>query len=152
MRKRVYIALAVLLVILAGVIAWQVLRKPEPKREPVYHGKGLRAWLNEYLTTGDSLRAEAAVRQIGANAIPTLLDMLRTKDSPSVSNWIDLWEQSIVGVPYLPPLASVSGLVQESGAVAARRGGRRFLDSRCRWPAGRARVDKHLRAECSSAC
>jgi len=102
MRKRVQIALAVVLVMLAGVIAWQVLRKPEPQREPVYHGKGLRAWLNEYLTTGDSLRAEAAVRQIGANAIPTLLDMLRTKDSPSMNNRIDLWEQSIVGVPYLP--------------------------------------------------
>jgi hypothetical protein len=102
MRKRVHIALAVVLVMLAGLITWQGLRKPEPKREPVYHGKGLRAWLNEYLTVGDNLRAEAAVRQFGTNAIPTLLDMLRTKDSPSVSNWIDLWEQSIVGVPYLP--------------------------------------------------
>jgi len=50
MRKRVHIALAVVLVMLAGLITWQGLRKPEPKREPVYHGKGLRAWLNEYLT------------------------------------------------------------------------------------------------------
>ncbi len=38
MPKRVYIALAVLLVILAGVIAWQGLRE----RKPVYHfGKEL---------------------------------------------------------------------------------------------------------------
>jgi hypothetical protein len=41
MRRRVYIALAVLLVMLAGVIAWQVLRL----REPVYQGKRLSYWL-----------------------------------------------------------------------------------------------------------
>ena len=41
MRKRVYIALAVLLVTLAGVIAWQVRRL----REPVYQGEPLSFWL-----------------------------------------------------------------------------------------------------------
>ena len=41
MRKQVYIALAVLLVILAGVIAWQGLRL----REPVYEDKPLSLWL-----------------------------------------------------------------------------------------------------------
>ena len=44
MRKQVYIALAVLLVILAGVIAWQVLRL----REPVYQGKPLSVWLKSF--------------------------------------------------------------------------------------------------------
>jgi C-terminal processing protease CtpA/Prc len=44
MRKRVHIALAVLLVILAGVSGWQVLRL----REPVYQGKPLRVWLNSF--------------------------------------------------------------------------------------------------------
>jgi len=37
MRKRFYIALAMLLGVLAGVITWQALRLRE--REPVYQGK-----------------------------------------------------------------------------------------------------------------
>jgi len=41
MPKRVYIALAVLLVMLASVAAWQVLRE----RKPVYQGKWLSVWL-----------------------------------------------------------------------------------------------------------
>jgi hypothetical protein len=40
MRKRVHIALAVVLVILAGVIAWRVLRPQE--REPVYRSLEVR--------------------------------------------------------------------------------------------------------------
>ena len=42
MRKRVQVALAVALIILAGVIAWQVLRL----REPVYQGKSASYWMN----------------------------------------------------------------------------------------------------------
>jgi hypothetical protein len=44
MRKRVHIVLAVLLVALAGVIAWLGLRQ----REPVYQGKRLSVWLQGY--------------------------------------------------------------------------------------------------------
>jgi C-terminal processing protease CtpA/Prc len=44
MRKRVYIALAVLLVMLVGVIGWQVLRE----RQPVYQGKRLSVWLKSF--------------------------------------------------------------------------------------------------------
>jgi C-terminal processing protease CtpA/Prc len=44
MRKRVYIALAVLLVILAGVVAWQGLRE----HKPVYQGKRLSVWLKSF--------------------------------------------------------------------------------------------------------
>jgi C-terminal processing protease CtpA/Prc len=44
MRKRVYIALAVLLVILAGVVAWQGLHE----RKPVYQGKRLSVWLKSF--------------------------------------------------------------------------------------------------------
>jgi hypothetical protein len=82
MRKRIYIALAVLLVILAGVIAWQVLRE----REPVYQGKRLSVWLQGYQVWNYQLRedspgVDAAVRQIGTNALPTLFRMLSAKDS-----------------------------------------------------------------------
>jgi HEAT repeat protein len=79
MRKRVYIALAVVLLALAGVIAWQVLRE----HEPVYQGKRLSVWLYEaYWGNGrNGEGAEECVRQAGTNAIPTLLRMLRAKDS-----------------------------------------------------------------------
>jgi hypothetical protein len=44
MHKRVQIALAVLLAILAGVSVWQGLRE----REPLYQGKRLSSWLDAY--------------------------------------------------------------------------------------------------------
>ena len=101
MQKRVYIALAVVLIILAGVIGWQGLRE----REPVYQGRSLSKWLEDYTpsprvfgsgdaTIGvmgaggglqryhlDSTKVDAAMRQIGTNALPTLFRMLRAKDS-----------------------------------------------------------------------
>ena len=88
MRKRVRIALAVLLVAIVGVIAWQVLRE----REPVYQGKPLSVWLEGYTPDPKDHRplveqpqwkhADAAVRALGTNAIPSLLRMLRARDTP----------------------------------------------------------------------
>jgi HEAT repeat protein len=85
MRKRVYIALAVLLVALVSVIVWQVLHAQE--REPVYQGKPLSSWLKpiigkSFYDDPQVLKADEALRRIGTNAIPTLLRMLRAKDSP----------------------------------------------------------------------
>ena len=83
MRKRVQVALAFVLVATAGVIVWQGLRE----REPVYQGKPLSVWLQRYNTHGSFIglrpepMADEAVRQIGTNAIPTLLHMLRAHDS-----------------------------------------------------------------------
>jgi hypothetical protein len=100
---RVGIVLAVVVVALIGVVVWQVLR-PQ-KREPVYQGKGLRTWLGEarhesnWQTRG---RAEAAIRHIGTNAIPTLLEMLRQKDSPLASKMIPWWGRHIAPMQPLP--------------------------------------------------
>jgi HEAT repeat protein len=87
-RKRVQIALALLLVVIAGVIAWQVLRE----REPVYQGKTLDAWLQEYVAaeyqspvteeTAATRGAATAIRRMGTNALPFLVQMVRAKDSP----------------------------------------------------------------------
>jgi hypothetical protein len=88
MRKRVQIALAVLLVVIAGIIGWQVLRG----REPVYEGKGLTVWLEEYLAADNPFpvteektatmgRAGIAIRHMGTNAVPFLMEMARAKDS-----------------------------------------------------------------------
>ncbi|MGO8929178.1 MAG: HEAT repeat domain-containing protein [Limisphaerales bacterium] len=104
MRKRVYIALTVLLVILAGVIAWQVLQMPE--REPVYQGRRLTSWLKpiigkSFYDDPQVLKADEALRQIGTNAIPTLLRMLRVKDSPLKVKLMDLTKrQRIIEIRY----------------------------------------------------
>jgi HEAT repeat protein len=104
MRKRVHIAVAVLVVAFAGVVAWRTLTLRPHDTEPVYQGKGLRAWLHEYRPgrAAVALRAEKAIRQIGTNGIPTLLDMLRKKDSPLASKLIRFWHLHIERVSYLP--------------------------------------------------
>src|ERR1039458_7069787 len=84
MRKRIQIALAVLLVILASVSAWQGLHL---QREPVYQGKPLRYWLRGYRVgnwtwnQSTSLMADEAVRLAGTNALPTLLEMRSARHS-----------------------------------------------------------------------
>ena len=92
MQKRLIVAVVLLLVIVAGLIAYQSLRE----REPVYAGKSLRAWLREYDGSWPrSTAAEAAIRQIGTNAIPTLLKILCEKNSISTSKLGDFWGRHI---------------------------------------------------------
>ena len=124
MRKRVHIALAVVLVILAGVITWQVLRLPEP--DPIIDGRPLRLWVENYVYGSDeaerfletagtnanptllhSLRqsgeAERVLEKAGTNANPTLLRMLRQKDSPLKRKVMELLQkQHVVKVHYTP--------------------------------------------------
>jgi hypothetical protein len=101
MGKWVYIALGVLLVSLLGVIAWRVFGLRES--EPTYQGKPLRFWLRG-LTTQDVRaweNADAALRQAGTNAIPTLLRLLRAKDSPLTVILVDLARrQHIIKLEY----------------------------------------------------
>jgi hypothetical protein len=79
MRKWFRILLVMLLLAVAGGIAWLAFRSPA---EPVYNGKALSVWLQNFNSdVVDGREAEDAVRHIGTNAIPTLLSMLRAKDS-----------------------------------------------------------------------
>ncbi|MDB6109974.1 MAG: repeat protein [Pedosphaera sp.] len=91
MRKRYRILLVVLLVAVLGGLTWQVSR---PRQlEPIYQGKPLSVWLAEYYESYSTnsltlqapaavqARTENAVRQIGTNGIPTLLQMLRARNS-----------------------------------------------------------------------
>jgi len=110
MHKRVQFALAVLLVALAGVSAWEGLRE----REPVYQGKPLRVWLNAYRMHGlagvetwqvraEQQEADEAVRHAGTNALPTLLRMLRAEDSALKVKFMDLAErQHFIKIKYTP--------------------------------------------------
>src|ERR1019366_8151646 len=75
MRKWFQIAVAVLLVILAGVIAWQVLRL----RQPVYQGKPLSVWLES--GRSDDLYFQA-IRHFGTNALPVLIERVQARDTP----------------------------------------------------------------------
>jgi HEAT repeat protein len=78
----------------------------------------LRAWLWEYNLgsffiaepvgmrerpdSPQRARARAAILQIGANGIPTLLDMLRHTNSSSVDRRVDLWNRHIQVTRLLP--------------------------------------------------
>jgi HEAT repeat protein len=99
MRKRAKIALGVLVAAVLVVMGWQVFRPQE--REPVYQGKPLSVWLQECRADYRG-PAHDAVRQIGTNAIPTLLKMLTKKDSLVVSKLSDLWDRHIQDSPHLP--------------------------------------------------
>jgi HEAT repeat protein len=102
MGKRVKIALAVLAVTLVGMIVWQV-RQVRQQREPVYQGKPLSEWLlRDNRRTGEAHKdAIAAVLQAGTNAIPTLLRMLRAKDSALKVRLMDLTQrQHIVKIEF----------------------------------------------------
>ncbi len=82
-RPRTFAALAILL--LLGLLWFLADRLP---REPVYRGKTLTLWLQTYNPSAPAGRGspewnetDEAVRYIGTNAIPILLQMLRAKDS-----------------------------------------------------------------------
>ena len=93
MSRRLRIAIIVLLVAVVGGVAWQVTRPCEP----VYKGKPLSVWLEQYSTNRDELvqlgvgldkqtteldkQAEAAIRAIGTNSIPRLLGLMAVKES-----------------------------------------------------------------------
>jgi hypothetical protein len=80
--KRRRIILATLFVAILGGFAWFVLRTPP---EPVYQGKALSYWLGGLGSRTNQVeyaKAEAAIRSIGADAIPKLLRMLRGRDTP----------------------------------------------------------------------
>jgi hypothetical protein len=85
---RVVIASGLILVmILAVVLVWNGARRSEP----VYEGKPLSRWLEGHLPNSSAnpplnspgwKKADEALRRIGTNAIPTLLQMIRAKDPP----------------------------------------------------------------------
>ena len=86
MRKWAKFALAISVVAVVGVLVWQSLRQ----REPFYEGRSLRAWLIDFNTSfpwlpgqdaEKNLRAGEAIRRIGTNALPFLVEMARAKDS-----------------------------------------------------------------------
>jgi hypothetical protein len=110
MIKRVQIALVLLFVALVSVMAWHGLRE----REPAYEGKPLSSWLEAYRLHGvagvetwqvreEQQKADEIVRKAGTNAIPTLLRMLRARDS-ALKVELMAWarRQHFIQVKYTP--------------------------------------------------
>ena len=96
MRKRVYIALAILLVAIAGGIVWEILLTRE--LNPIVDGTRLTTWLE-----GQSDGASRALDKVGTNAIPTLLWMLRQRDSFLKRKAIELArKQHLIRVHFVP--------------------------------------------------
>jgi len=87
-----------------GGILWTALREP---REPIYQGKPLSVWLERYVSGGSYVdfrpdsEADEAVRQIGTNAIPLLLRMVRARDSKTKLALAELLnKQKLVEIRY----------------------------------------------------
>ena len=85
MRKRVQISLAVLLVAIFGLLGGRF----SGFREPVYQGKRLSVCLEQYGTNHWTApdreldrQAETTIRKIGTNAVPILLELMASKESP----------------------------------------------------------------------
>jgi hypothetical protein len=82
-RAKRLAAVVVLAFLMVTSVAWLFLRRVEP----VYNGKPLTAWAEQYGSNNWRPRrelareAEFAIRQIGTNSIPFLLDMMRARDS-----------------------------------------------------------------------
>lgn len=110
MSKRLCLSVAVGLLLLGVGGGFVLARLGGDQGEPVYQGKTLSLWLDDYFrsTYGPPYnrtarkKAEEAVRQIGTNGIPTLLRMIRAKDPPTVMlKLLDLVrKQSLVKIRY----------------------------------------------------
>src|SRR2546428_11263531 len=89
MSKRIGIVTGLLL---AGVVGSLLWRASGP-REPVFEGRALTSWLDHHVASSAASppynspgwkKADDALRSIGTNAIPTLLEMIRAKDPPTL--------------------------------------------------------------------
>jgi HEAT repeat protein len=111
--------------VLLGVIVVGVVIYCSQPKDPVYEGHKLSAWLMALNTGQDPLhaRADEALKTIGTNMIPTLIQWIRLKDSPLKLKLMELVNnrQSMFKVKFTPAsefhLRAVIAF-QESGARA----------------------------------
>src|SRR3954463_12818626 len=82
---------AVLIVFGLAIVSVVIFSQLRGVHEPVFEGRKLTSWLERHVPSSSAdppynspgwHKAEAALRQIGTNAIPTLLKMIEAKDPP----------------------------------------------------------------------
>ena len=119
MRKRFQIALAVLLLVLAGVIAWQVLRVPEP----VYDGKPANYWIRRSGETyeGSDFGRTGYFPKTDSNAIPYLVRALHRRESRFSKAYLRIWLRSPAWIKNRSPTPVIAEQVRRSTAEALGR-------------------------------
>jgi HEAT repeat protein len=107
-QRRKLLLLGAVALAAAGVgIVWTALSH----REPVYHGKSLTAWMDQMYRCQLSARtfpelakaeeARTAIHEIGTNALPSLIRMVRARDSQFKKALLALAaNQSVFGLPF----------------------------------------------------
>ena len=99
-EKRLKIALAILFLAGIGVVGWLGLKSTQP----VYQGKHLDRWLDEYNRVGSMDKTEPvskAIRAMGTNCLPFLLAHIKHTESPLKLKLIAiLQKQKLVRLPF----------------------------------------------------
>ncbi len=109
MKKKLNVALGILLVAVLGVVLWQM-----GPREPRYKGKALSYWIGHTRGTVSLKEHQAALAAMGDQAVPFLIARLRWKPSRA-EQWL------LARCPRLLFLAGYRnrGPIERYGAVCA---------------------------------
>jgi len=101
------------LILLAAAVAGIVFYYSLHSAEPVYQGKALRSWLEQFGTNhwapghGGNLdrQAETALQHFGTNAVPIYLQMMTTRESPLKVKLLTLGEKPWLAACHFPSVA-----------------------------------------------
>lgn len=110
-----YILFGLLAIVLIALLVWVL------PGEPRSNGKTLSQWLDVLAKEGDDnarAEAQAAVREIGTNALPWLLPMMRAEEFPVKSMLRDMVNrQSLVDLYWKTPPSPKSRAIAGFGAL-----------------------------------
>jgi hypothetical protein len=97
MRRTRAAAITALVLAALGAVLW--MRFSPGEREPIYQGKLSDFWPGRNPTSEKQEQDKLAVRQIGTNAIPILLQWISAKDGPIKTKMVT-WISNHPWVPF----------------------------------------------------
>jgi len=98
-QKRFVIALLCLAVFVVAQMLFTLRRW----REPSFQGTPLKTWLTHYAFSSQSSEADEAIRQMGAQTLPFLVEMIKATDSRSKLALTQLAEQlDLFNIEFIP--------------------------------------------------
>ena len=109
MGKKRRILFAILGLAILGGLAWMMLSLGPSVPDPVYEGKPLSKWLEEFdfvgtAASGHRNAARTAIQNMGTNTIPALLHLLKTPNWPWKNRLMALArKQHVVKINYVEP-------------------------------------------------